>query len=212
MENLPSDGGPAEMPDLPDILKREPKPPATPAEAPQEQPPLETQPDERKPIVLSAKVYTNRSNARRAARQVGANPNSVVAVTGGFKFNCNSVGKKKAAPAKPKAEAKAKAKDAPKAKTAKAAKPKAAKPAKTAKAKSGKGGTRSSENRAKILRLITRKNGVTMPDLIKETGLLPHTLRARISETIAAEKLDIERIRLLGVTTYRPRDKRSKGA
>jgi predicted transcriptional regulator len=52
--------------------------------------------------------------------------------------------------------------------------------------------------------MITAAGGATVPELQKATGLLPHTLRARISELVAAEKLDIERVRQAGVTTYRP--------
>lgn len=51
--------------------------------------------------------------------------------------------------------------------------------------------------------MIIARGGATSTDIIRETGWLPHTLRARISDIGTKYKLTIERERILGVTIYR---------
>lgn len=127
-------------------------------------------------------VHSVKSNARRSAKKLGLNPDTVVACAGGFHFPVE--GGAAAKPAKPKA--------APK---AKAGKTKAA--GKKPKREGKTGGLLET-----VLSMITAKGGATMPEIMKATGWLAHTARARISGIVKANKLEVERQRLLGVTTY----------
>lgn len=129
-----------------------------------------------------SKVQSVKSNARRAARAAGVDPDLVVACAGGFHFPLAG-GTTAAKPAKA------------------AAKPKAAKakaPGKKPAKREGKTGGLLET----VRKMITAKGGATMPEIMKATGWLAHTARARISGIVKANKLEIERQRLLGVTTY----------
>lgn len=128
-----------------------------------------------------SQVFSVKSNARRAARKAKVDPDTVVACSGGFHFPTAGG----AAPA-------SKAKPAAKAKSA-------------GKAKAKKTGAREGSGKLleTVLGMITAKGGATMPEILKATGWLPHTARARISGLAAKHKLKIERERFMGVTTYK---------
>lgn len=163
------------------------------------------------------KIYSIKSNARRAARNEGLDPDQAVkAVEGGF------VVESSAAPESPAAsEAPATAEDdftppaflrrdrpEPEAEdAAKAEEPSAPAPAKARKPRQEKvaGGeaTPPRENKTETLIDLLRK-GATVEELTGATGWLPHTLRARISG-LAKEphNLQVERTRKDGVTSYK---------
>lgn len=130
-----------------------------------------------------SKPFSVKSNARRAARAAGIDPSTVVACAGGFHFPTEGGTAAKAA----------KAKAEPKAKAVKA---------KTAGKKPAKGEGKTGGLLETVLKMITAKGGATMPEIMKATGWLAHTARARISGIVKANKLEVERQRLLGVTTY----------
>lgn len=143
--------------------------------------------------------FTLKSNARRAARKAGVNPNSVRSCPGGWHYELPAEG---AAP-KAKAETKAKAKPAAKEPKLKleggdGKPPKGSALQRLSKQRKSDG----TDQRSKVLHMILRDGGAKMSELEKETGLLPHTLRARISEIKRAEKLNVKRERPLGVTVY----------
>jgi Protein of unknown function (DUF3489) len=92
------------------------------------------------------------------------------------------------APAKPKAK--------------RQRKPKADKPAKPAdKAKSGNQAPKQGKGAEMIAAL--KQRWMPVPDLLKSTGWLPHTLRGYITCTAKAEGWTLERDRVDGVTRYR---------
>lgn len=146
-----------------------------------------------------SQVFSVKSNARRAARKAKLDPDTVTACAGGFHFpvafstpkkftNTDYIKKfTKAAPPKPEPKTKA---------AGKTKAPKAAKPSGTK--RTGKSGALLET----VHNMITAKGGATMPEIIKATGWLAHTARARISGIVAKHGLKIERQRLLGVTTY----------
>ena len=163
---------------------------------------------------METRFYSERSNARRAARSAGIAPDAVFETPDGFTFAANTdpemsepdpldippalklsaeerregwaANPPKAAPFR-NGEA-----SMPKAKSAKVAKPKGA---------TGAGKTET------MLAMMKGK-GASVEELTKATGWLPHTLRARISNVCKAKKdggmgIKIERERADGVTTYR---------
>ncbi len=129
-----------------------------------------------------SQTFTVKSNARRAARKAGVDPNAVEKHGSGFRFPmslaavANASSRAKAAKAKHEAS----------------------------KAKAGK--SAASPRKAglveKVHGMITAKGGATMPEICRATGWLEHTARARISGIVKAKKLKITRIRENGVTTY----------
>lgn len=129
--------------------------------------------------------FTVKSNARRAARKAGVNPDLVEKHGSGFRFPVTSA-------AAPKA-------DKPKAAKAKheTSKAKALKKSATDARSARKAGLVE-----KVHGMIAAKGGATMPEICRATGWLEHTARARISGIAKKHKLKIVRSRENGVTTY----------
>lgn len=158
-----------------------------------------------------SQTYTERSNARRAAKSKGVSPDLVVACQGGFRFplpDDNADGMKIPAALdqrNPEVAAKAKkARETYKPPVVKAEPTQQRLQLSGGKGKRGKKAMPQGEShRARIHRMITESLGATMPELVKATGLKEHTIRARISELAAEHKLTVKRERLLGVTTYK---------
>lgn len=163
---------------------------------------------------METRFYSERSNARRAARSAGIDPDAVFETPDGFTFAAKAEAEMsepdpldippalklsaeerregwatnppKAAPIR-NGEA-----TMPKAKSAKAVKPK---------------GATGADKTGTMLAMLKGK-GATVEELTKATGWLPHTLRARISNVSKAKKdggmgIKIERTRVDGVTSYR---------
>jgi hypothetical protein len=124
---------------------------------------------------MQIKVYGFSSNARRAARAAGLDPNQVV------KQNPHGLGfvmAKRAADDFPDLPATAARK-------------------KTNTAKNG-------DNTALLISMLKSKGGASVEQLTKATGWLPHTLRARISRLAnPPHKMKVTRDRNEGVTRYR---------
>ncbi|MFN3656816.1 MAG: DUF3489 domain-containing protein [Pseudolabrys sp.] len=125
--------------------------------------------------------FTVKSNARRAARKAGLDPNTVERHAGGFRFPIADAGSPKAT--KPKT-AKAKHEDG------------------KAKARKSTTSPRKAGLVEKVHGMITAKGGATMPEICRATGWLEHTARARISGIAKKHKLKIARSRENGITTY----------
>jgi hypothetical protein len=98
-----------------------------------------------------------------------------------------------AAPA-PATKGKGKRANAPAKKAAKARKS-----AKTSKSKPP--APRKDSNKAEAIRLLSRANGATLPELMKKFDWLPHTTRGFIS--ILGKEYKIESTKVDGVRTYR---------
>lgn len=164
---------------------------------------------------METRIYTERSNARRAARSAGINPDAVFAVEGGFTFPEDT-------PPTPLTTAKDIDLDIPEflKRPALTAEETAALQEKVrrslspdrvivmpkSKAKT-KSPTKPAGDKNAIL-LSMLKKGATVEDLTKALGWLPHTLRARISrlhkpKSQGGEGMKIERERKDGVTSYR---------
>lgn len=144
-----------------------------------------------------SKAQSVKSNARRAARALGVDPELVTpAPGGGFHFPLPRDGVAANPPKKSKAAKPAK----PTAKKTKAGKSGVVVKAENRKPRNGElGGNR------KIIRdAITAKGGATMKELVAATGgMKEHAIRARISELHSAKLIvNVERERLLGTTTY----------
>lgn len=155
--------------------------------------------------------YSVKSNARRAARAAGVDPELVTACKGGFHFPLPA-----AKAGKPEGddldipeffkltpEQRKTARDRqPPAKSSVSAR-------KTISMPKGKKGSRKvavakgGSKTALVLSMLLDTRGATMPEITKATGWLPHTARARISGIVKKEKLSISRERLLGVSTYK---------
>jgi hypothetical protein len=129
-----------------------------------------------------SKVYTLRSNARRAARVAGCNPSSVRCDRGGYVYDETSKLTKKAkqlAKSRSRGLKERLGKDKPRA-------------ARATKATSGVTGTTTEA----ALKLMLRNGGATITEICQATRWLPHTARARISGIAKARKdLDIVRTR-----------------
>lgn len=54
-----------------------------------------------------------------------------------------------------------------------------------------------------VYEMISARGGATVPEIIAATGWAPHTVRARISGIGKAHKVQVERVRIFGITTYR---------
>jgi hypothetical protein len=155
-------------------------------------------------------VYGFSSNARRAARTAGLNPDEVVKPNptglGFIVQRPNGAGDGLDVPealmvsAQERREAweKNPPKAAPKTEPELAmAKPKTSKQRKGRDAKPG-------DKTALLISMLKSKTGATVDTLTKATGWLPHTLRARISGLAKPpHKLKVERERADGVTSYR---------
>ena len=125
--------------------------------------------------LMQIKVYGFSSNARRAARAAGLDPNQVV------KQNPNGPGFIIAKPA---------ADDFPD-------KPATAARKKTNTAKNG-------DKTVLLISVLKNKAGASVDQLTKATGWLPHTLRARISRLAnPPHNMKVTRNRNEGVTRYR---------
>lgn len=155
-----------------------------------------------------SKPFTVKSNARRAARAAGCNPNSVRACPGGYQYNEDSSVTRAADAASPvKHAGKPPRRKADKAAIARKRADKTPAPTKASKpprrehtksAGNAAGGTKT----AQVLAMITAPGGANIDDICKATGWLPHTARARISGIVKANKLTIRRTRLLGKNIY----------
>ena len=55
----------------------------------------------------------------------------------------------------------------------------------------------------KAYEMIIARGGASASDIIRETGWLPHTLRARVSDIATKYRLTIERGKILGIAIYR---------
>ena len=158
------------------------------------------------------RFYTERSNARRAARAASVDPDTVFETPDGFTFKPadatdapSAKDDELAIPAalkfSPEERKQAWIENPPKAKPVKEtamAKPK--KPAEKEKKTSG------ADKTAKLIEMLQGK-GATVEELTKATDWLPHTLRARISHLCKAKTagglgMDVKRERVDGVTTY----------
>lgn len=154
-----------------------------------------------------SRVYTVKSNARRDARKLGLDPETVKSVAGGFVIDYPDVKiEKLVKPKAPKAEKKAKAPKA--AKPACQKSPRAAKPPKPPKAtkepKANKPPRAKREGDPKRDRLMAMLADWTpIGDLMSAFGWLPHTTRSAISTGAKALGVTIERQRVDGVTSYR---------
>jgi hypothetical protein len=127
-----------------------------------------------------SKVYTLRSNARRAARVAGCNPSSVRCDRGGYVYDETSKLTKKAKQlAKSRSRGLRLGKGKPR-------------PPRATKATSGVTGTTTEA----ALTLMLRSGGAAITEICQATRWLPHTARARISGIAKARKdLDIVRTR-----------------
>lgn len=133
-----------------------------------------------------------KSNARRAAKKLGVDASKVVPAPGGgfyFPLPDPSAGAGVPATAPVKAPRKASAKKKAKVRKAKAAKPaKAKKAAKPAKAKASAGRRANgagAELVAKIAKLMRRKAGASISEVVALTSWQKHTARARISVQVS---------------------------
>lgn len=159
------------------------------------------------------RYYTERSNARRAARAAGIDPDQVFETEEGFTFAPKSdiaIAATDPLDIPPTLKFSAEerqegwATTPPKATPIKETTMAKAKAAKTDKKPRGASGAEKTETLLKML----KGKGATVEDLCKATGWLPHTLRARLS-TLAKPKKDggmglkFERERVDGVTSYK---------
>lgn len=161
------------------------------------------------------RYYSEKTNARRAARAAGVDPDTVIETPDGFTFapkseiaisepdpldipSCLKLSAEErregwaANPPKAASVRNGVGASMPKGKSTKAAKPK---------------GT-TGANKTETMLAMLKGNGATVEELTKATGWLPHTLRARISNVCKAKKdggmgIKIERERVDGVTSYR---------
>lgn len=168
---------------------------------------------------METRYYTERSNARRAAKAAGIDPNAVFETPDGFTFKSREAVLDEQLPQQrqiashpldipqalrltPEQRREGWEKNPPKAAPAR----ETITMTKKAKKQSKKGAT-GAEKTETLLKMLAG-NGATVEALCKATGWLPHTLRARIS-TLAKPKKDggiglkVERERVDGVTTYR---------
>ena len=169
---------------------------------------------------METRTYTERSNARRAAKAAGIDPDLVFETGDGFAFpqdqsaetapsqNGESGGIPsflKRAPLTPEQQAVLDEK------TKRANSPDRMIVMPKANGSKAKAAERKTEKRvdknATLLKMLAGK-GASVPALTKELGWLPHTLRARISrlsksKSRGGEGLKIERERVDGITTYR---------
>jgi hypothetical protein len=157
-----------------------------------------------------AQVYSFKTNARRAARQAGLDPDQVIKPNpAGLGFvidrpagTDDGLDMPECLMVSPEERREAWAKNPPKAAPRtepEIAMPKA-KATKTRKSKDAKPGDKT----ALLVSMLKTKTGATVEQLTKATGWLPHTLRARISGLAKApHKLKVERERTDGVTSYR---------
>lgn len=169
---------------------------------------------------METRFYTERSNARRAARSAGVDPDAVFETPDGFTFKQGDEsaanGNGKAAdpldiPATIKFSAEERAdgwkNNPPKAAPIRTAEADMAKSkAKSAKAAKPKGP--SGADKTQTMLTMLKGKGATVEALCQATGWLPHTLRARISHVVKAKKdggmgIKVDRERADGVTTYK---------
>ncbi len=163
---------------------------------------------------MEVRVYTERSNARRAARAAGIDPNLVVETEDGFTFaphenqatasdlDIPAMLRRPEPTAEELAELDQKTKRETEVRIIVMPKANGSKKKKTA-PKAAKGQSKN----AILLSMLDGK-GSSVDDLTKALEWLPHTLRARISrlskpKSKGGEGLKIERQRVDGVTTYR---------
>lgn len=83
---------------------------------------------------------------------------------------------------KAKSKKPTKSKNTPAPKKAKSAKPKAAKPAQKAKAEEGE------TKLDKVIKLLSRKEGASIQDLVDATEWQPHTVRSALSHALAKKR------------------------
>jgi Protein of unknown function (DUF3489) len=158
------------------------------------------------------KTYSNRSNALRAAKAAGYQPNHVTIVVEGDGFAFQPISGT-AAPASrslnaeaAKAPVQPKPVNRPKLSTGQAkalgsgTRAKGNGRAVKSKGKPGKGGGAKANV---VERMLRRRGGASVPDLIKVTGWQAHTLRARISVSARKNCWKLTRKRKSGITTYR---------
>lgn len=162
---------------------------------------------------MQTRYYTERSNARRAARAAGIDPDSVYETPDGFTFTAKEANDTPPAngidlsiPAAlkftPEERKDGWAKNPPKPQPVKEtdmAKPKKAAAKNDKKASGG-------DKTTKLIEMLQGK-GATVEQLTKATDWQPHTLRARISHLCKAKNaggmgMDVKRERVDGVTTY----------
>jgi len=165
---------------------------------------------------METRTYTERSNARRAAKAAGVNPDLVVEGTDGFYFPAANdqtatdtnldIPPEFRRPALTREQ-----EDALNEKTRRANSPDriiVMPKANGSKAKKDKTKASKGANKNATLLAMLSGNGSSVEQLTKALEWLPHTLRARISrlsksKAKGGEGLKIERQRIDGVTTYR---------
>jgi hypothetical protein len=164
---------------------------------------------------MEVRTYTERSNARRAAKAAGVDPTLVFETEDGFTFPPPELQETLAVESPPADDAipsfcKIQQDERAAAWAANPPKPVVVKqeeamaPSKKAKPRKRESGAAKT---ALLLEMLSGK-GATVEALTKATGWLPHTLRARISgvakpKSKGGEGIKIERERKDGVTTYR---------
>lgn len=155
---------------------------------------------------MEIRTYTEKSNARRAAKAAGVNPDLITETEDGFTFPAPAAmddnldippALRLSDEERREAWAKNPPKPTPHRETLSMPKPKAKK----------ERGATGADKTATMLSMLKGK-GATVEALTKATGWLPHTLRARISNVCKSKKdggmgLKVERERTDGVTTYR---------
>lgn len=156
-------------------------------------------------------VYTERSNARRAAKARGYDPETVKECEGGFHFATpNDASDLPEFLDRSIPENEKKAREARKNFKPSSIKQDTQPRLKLSGGKAKRGKVqlpKGVNNRDAIRVMITGPRGATMPELVKATRLKEHTLRARISEIADEHKLEVTRERLLGITTYKAKPK-----
>ena len=159
---------------------------------------------------METRYYTEKSNARRAARAAGLDPSAVIETEEGFTFNIpdeiatDPLDIPPILKLTPEERAEGWAKNPPKARPIKLENLNMPK----AKPKDRKTKVASGGDKAAILHKMLSGDGATVEELTKALGWLPHTLRARISKLSkpkarGGEGMKIERTRTDGVTSYR---------
>jgi hypothetical protein len=167
-------------------------------------------------ISMEVRTYTERSNARRAAKVAGVDPTLVFETEDGFTFPPPELQEALAVESPPADDAipsfckiqqdeRAAAWAANPPKLVVVKQEEAMAPSKKAKPKTAR---ESGAAKTALLLDMLSGNGATVEALTKATGWLPHTLRARISgvakpKSKGGEGIKIERERRDGITTYR---------
>lgn len=148
-----------------------------------------------------SKTYSVKSNARRAARKAGANPEKVIATVGGWHFPLPA--KKAAAQRSAKLGGALKRMAGKPVHTLKAATTKKKRHFMTGPAKPSANGV-GAQHAEKIFGMMCDPKGATITEITKLTGWLPHTARARLSAIREAHKKThtYDRQRILGETFY----------